>query len=258
MRRCLYRHKVSTVTFGNDRLGSDPRSTSICSTVCARQAGRVEVYRSARGARLRLEGRRLSAHLAGVSTALKIPPRMTVAEFLTWEPPDHWQGLWQLRVAEPEMMAPASDAHGSIQSRLSQLIGMHLDTCGGHCRIVTAPGVVPAERSEDNCLVPDLGITCSPPTGEHLMHQPLVLIEILSPTNVSRTRENIRAYRTIPGVQEIVLLHSSAIVVEILRRGADGTWPQQPDVVDAGGELRLDSISFVAPLRDAYRTSGLT
>ena len=50
---------------------------------------------------------------------------------------------------------------------------------------------VPSEREryEDNCLVPDLGITCSPPTGEHLMHQPLVLIEILSPTNVSKTRQ---------------------------------------------------------------------
>jgi hypothetical protein len=53
---------------------------------------------------MRLEGRRPSAHLAGVSTALKIPPRMTVAEFLTWEPPDHWHGLWQLRDGEPEMM----------------------------------------------------------------------------------------------------------------------------------------------------------
>jgi Uma2 family endonuclease len=193
-----------------------------------------------------------------MSTALKLPPRMTVDQFLEWEPDDRSGALWQLRDGEPEMMAPASDRHGSIQSELAYLITTHLRERSSPCRVVTAPGIVPAERSEDNCLVPDLGITCAPPTGEHLMHEPLVLIEILSPTNVSRTRANIRAYRTIPGVQEIVLLHSSAIVVEILRRGADGTWPQQPDVVDAGGELRLDSISFVAPLRDAYRTSGLT
>ena len=184
---------------------------------------------------MRLEGRRLSAHLAGVSTALKIPPRMTVAGFLTWEPPDHWHGLWQLRDGEPEMMATASDAHGSIQSRLSQLIGMHLDTCGGHCRIVTAPGVVPAERSEDNCLVPDLGITCSPPTGEHLMHRPLVLIEILSPTNVSKTRANVHAYRSIPTVAEIVVLHSTAVLAQVLRRGPDGAWLAVPEAVAADG-----------------------
>jgi Uma2 family endonuclease len=207
---------------------------------------------------MRLEGRRLSAHLAAVSTALKIPPRMTVAEFLTWEPPDHWHGLWQLRDGEPEMMAPASDAHGSIQSRLSQLIGMHLDTCGGHCRIVTAPGVVPAERSEDNCLVPDLGITCSPPTGEHLMHRPLVLIEILSPTNVSKTRANVHAYRSISTVAEIVVLHSTAVLAEVLRRAPDGAWLAVPEAVAADGQLRLSSIGFAAPLRDAYRTTNLT
>jgi hypothetical protein len=37
----------------------------------------------------------------------------------------------------------------------------------------------------------------------------------------------------------------------------DGTWPEQPEIVDVDGELRLDSIGFAAPLRAAYRTSGL-
>jgi Uma2 family endonuclease len=193
-----------------------------------------------------------------MSTALKMPPRMTVDEFLEWEPDDRSGALWQLRDGEPEMMAPASDRHGSIQTELAHLITAHFRAKGSRCRIVAAPGVVPAERSEDNCLVPDLGITCAPPTGEHLMHEPLVLIEILSPTNVSKTRTNIRAYMTIPGVQEIVVVHSTAIVAEILRRGAEGAWPGQPEVVDADNDLRLDSIGFAAPLRGAYRTSGLT
>jgi Uma2 family endonuclease len=192
-----------------------------------------------------------------MSTALKMPPHMTVAEFLDWEPDDTSGALWQLRDGEPEMMAPASDRHGSIQARLAYLLTAHLDARGGHCRAVTAPGVVPSERSEDNCLVPDLGITCAPPTGAHLMDEPLVLIEILSPTNVSKTRANVRAYLTIPGVAEIVVMHATAIAAEILRRAPDGTWPQQPDFIAADGELRLDSIGFAAPLRAAYRTSGL-
>lgn len=193
-----------------------------------------------------------------MSTALKLPPRMTVAEFLEWEPDDRSGALWQLRDGEPEMMAPASDRHGSIQSELAYLITTHLRATGRPCRIVTAPGVVPAERSEDNCLVPDLGITCAPATGEHLLREPLVLIEILSPTNVSRTRANVPAYRTIPTVAEIVVLHSTAIIAEITRRGPDGAWPVQPDIVGADGALRLDSIGFAAPLRAAYRTTSLT
>ena len=89
------------------------------------------------------------------------------------------------------------------------------------------------------------------------MHQPLVLIEILSPTNVSKTRANVRAYRTIPMVAEIVVLHSTAIMAEVLRRTPDGAWPAQPQVVAVQDELRLDSIGFTAPLRDAYRTTNL-
>jgi Uma2 family endonuclease len=184
---------------------------------------------------------------------------MTVAEFLVWEEPaDGRSGLWQLRNGELEMMAPASDTHGSIQSELAYLITTHFRSSGSPCRIVTAPGVVPAERSEDNCRVPDLGITCAPPTGADLLHEPLVLIEILSPTNVSKTRANIRAYTTIPTVAEIVVVRSTAIAAEVLRRSPDGTWPEQPDTIAADDELRLPSIGFVAKLRDAYRTTGLT
>src|SRR5579871_154600 len=145
---------------------------------------------------------------------------MTVADFLAWEPPSRSGALWQLRDGEPELMAPASDRHGSIETELAYLITTHLRATNRPCRIVAAPGVVPAERSEDNCLVPDLGVTCTPPTGAHLMEHPLVLIEILSPTNVSKARANVRAYRTIAEVAEIAVIHSSAIAAEVLRRGA--------------------------------------
>lgn len=192
-----------------------------------------------------------------MSTALKMPPRMTVAKFLEWELDDRSGALWQLRDGEPEMMAPAFDAHGAIQMELGSLIAVHFRSHNSPCRAVAAPGVVPEERSEENCLVPDIGITCAPPTCEHLMLEPLVLIEILSPTNVSKPRTNIRAYLTIPTVSEIAILRSTAIAAEIYRRAANGAWPTQPDIIDADGELRLDSIGFTTPLRDAYRTTNL-
>lgn len=195
--------------------------------------------------------------MSAMSSALKLAPRMTVAEFLDWNPPDRSGALWQLRDGDPEMMAPASDRHGSIQSELAYLITSHLRATNRPCRIVTAPGVVPSERSEDNCLVPDLGITCAPPEDDRLMRQPLVLIEILSPTNVSKTRSNVRAYRSIPGLVEIMVLHSTAVAAEMLRRNPDDAWPERPDVLDADDALRIDSIGFVCPLRDAYRTTNL-
>ncbi len=67
-----------------------------------------------------------------MTTALNMPlRRMTVAEFLDWDSGDRSGALWQLRDGEPEMMAPSSDAHGSIQARIAQLLGVHLDARGG-------------------------------------------------------------------------------------------------------------------------------
>jgi hypothetical protein len=75
------------------------------------------------------------------------------------------------------------------------------------------------------------------------MHEPVVLIEILSPTDLSRTRANVRGYRTIPTVAEIVVLHSTAVVAKVLRR--------RPMA------LRLESIGYATSLRSAYRTAVL-
>jgi Uma2 family endonuclease len=187
----------------------------------------------------------------------KVPHRMTVAEFLDWNPEGGTGALWQLRDGEPEMMAPASDAHGSIQSELLRLIENHLVSRGSGCRSVVTPGVVPRVRSDRNMLIPDLGITCSPPSGSKSLPDPAVLVEVLSPSNEAETRANVWAYTTIPSVREILIVFSTEIAAEILRRQANGSWPDQPEVIGPDEELRLEAIGFTAPLRDAYRTSGI-
>ena len=190
--------------------------------------------------------------------ALKMPPRqMTVCEFLDWNPDDGSGALWQLRDGEPEMMAPASDAHGSIQGELARLLINHLAERGSRCRAVVAPGVIPRVRSDRNMLVPDIGITCDPPSGGRALANPVVLIEILSPSNEAETRANVWAYATIPSVVEIVIVNGVRIAAELLRRGPDGAWPGQPEMLGPEDALRLDSIGFAAPLRAAYRTSGI-
>ncbi len=193
-----------------------------------------------------------------MSSALKMPSRhMTVAEFLDWDSGDRSGALWQLRDGEPEMMAPASDRHGSIQGELAHFLISHLGSRRGSCRVVIAPGVVPRLRSSENCLVPDIGITCTAPSSAHVLADPVVLIEILSPSNEPKTPANVWAYSTIPTVAEIVVLRTSSVMAEVLRRLPDGSRPAQAEMVGADDALRLESIGFSTPLRDAYRTAGL-
>jgi hypothetical protein len=54
----------------------------------------------------------------------------------------------------------------------------------------------------------------------------MTLTEFLSPGNGAQTRANIWAYTTIPSVREILAVNSTRIEAELLRRNADGTWPE--------------------------------
>jgi Uma2 family endonuclease len=98
-------------------------------------------------------------------------------------------------------------------------------------------------------------VTCSPIAGERLMRDPLLLIEILSPSNTDQTRANVWTYTTLPSVAEILVIHSMVVNAELLRRAADGSWPEQPDLIEEGGILRLDSIGLELPLATVYRTA---
>ena len=81
-----------------------------------------------------------------------------------------------------------------------------------------------------------------------MVPDPVLLIEILSPSNEAQTRANIWAYTTIPSVQEILAVHSTRIEAELLRRGGDGNWPEAPEIVTGSDTLRLASIGFATAL----------
>jgi Uma2 family endonuclease len=182
---------------------------------------------------------------------------MTVDEFLVWDANDPTGRRWQLIDGEPRAMAPAAEVHGAIQAELTALLRNHLLATGSACRVIVTPGIVPRVRANENFRVPDLGVTCSPPSRSVMLPDPVLLIEILSPGNEAATRANIWTYTTMPSVQEILAVRSTRMEVELLRREADGNWPATPDLIRPPDPLTLVSIGFTVPLADIYRTAGL-
>lgn len=150
-------------------------------------------------------------------------------------------------------MAPASDTHGAIQGELARLLGNHLLAGSSPCRVIVAPGVVPRVQSRTNFRVPDLSVACP---GQAQEEQPILLVEILSPSNRAETWSNVWTYLTIPSVQEVLVLRSDAIGADLLRRTPDGNWPERPETIEAG-DLMLDSVGLRVKLSDVYRTSRL-
>jgi Uma2 family endonuclease len=193
-----------------------------------------------------------------VAMRKRLPTRMTVDEFLVWDADDVTGRRWQLIDGEPVPMAPAAEVHGRIQAELARLLGNHLLATGRPCTVISAPGIVPRIRSNENFRVPDLGVTCAPPSGGVMVPEPVLLIEILSPGNEAKTRLNIWTYTTMPSVQEILAVRSTRMEVELLRRENDGNWPASPVIVRPPDMLALTSIGLEMPVDDLYRTAGLT
>jgi Uma2 family endonuclease len=190
-----------------------------------------------------------------MSSVLKPPDRMTVAEFLAWDAPGETR--WQLVDGEPVAMAPASRTHGALQLELGGLIRNHLADAGGPCTVVAAAGTVPRVRASENLRIPDLAVTCTRhETEEYDVSNPVLIVEVLSPSNRADTWRNVWAFTTIPSLREILLLSSTAVRAELLRRGNDGSWPAASTVIE-DGDLILDSIDFTVPLVEVYRTTRL-
>ncbi len=190
-----------------------------------------------------------------MSAFAKLPVRMTVRDFLGWESGD---GLrYELVDGEPHAMAPAGTIHGFLQNELGRLIGNHLRERRPRCAAIANPGVVPHLLSAHNVRIPDLAVTCAKlAPGQAILSDPVLLIEILSPSNQAQTWSNVRAYTSIPSVQEILVLHTARVAAELLRRTADGAWPDEPTVA-GGGVMTLSSIGFELQLADLYAQTGL-
>jgi Uma2 family endonuclease len=178
------------------------------------------------------------------SSALKPSDRMTVAEFLAWNAPGETR--WQLVDGEPIAMARTSRTHGTL-----------LADAGNPCTVIAAPGIIPRVRASENFRIPDLAVTCTRyETEEYDVSNPVLIVEILSPSNRADTWRNVWAFTTIPSLQEILLLSSTSVRAELPRRGSDGSWPAASTVIE-DGDLRFDSIDLSIPLAAIYRTTRL-
>jgi len=186
----------------------------------------------------------------------KLPFRMTVRDFLDWESGD---GLrYELVDGEPRAIAPAGAIHGFLQNEMGSVIRNHLLSHRPGCVILANPGIVPHLMSAHNVRVPDLAVTCSGlMPGQATLPDPVLVIEILSPSNHAETWSNVWAYTSIPSVQEILVLHSGRIAAELLRRAEGGGWPDEPEAI-GDAALRLTGIDFEMRLAELYARTGLT
>lgn len=177
-------------------------------------------------------------------------------QFMAW-PGDGTGRPYQLVDGEPHAMAPPSQVHGLLQARLIYHLTARLRAIGSRCEAVVGPGIRPRPDMAHNVRVPDVAVTCTP-DASRFVDAPVMIAEILSPSNAGETREAVRAMLSIPSLHEVLILGSETIVAELLRRAPDGSWPTAPSVFGPADTLPLDSLGIALPMADLYEGLALT
>lgn len=191
------------------------------------------------------------------SAAVKLDhlPHMTLDEFLAWDGGGH-VGKLELVEGVVRAMAPASAAHSLIQANTVRLIGNHLKERGSHCRAATEAPIVPPAGRRKNARAPDVAVTCAPITDSPTFDEPVLIVEVLSPNNESETWESIEVLLGLPTMREVLVLQSTRIEAEVLRRDARGYWPSH-GLIGPGGRVQLESIDCDLPVEEFYEGTHL-
>ena len=116
------------------------------------------------------------------SAAHKLPPLMTVADFLDWDGGGH-VGKLELVDGVVRAMAPASAMHAIIQGNIVTALNNHLRKRGGPWRTGTEAPSVPPKGKRIDARAPDVSVTCSPPSSSGTFVDPILIIEVLSSSN---------------------------------------------------------------------------
>ncbi len=143
-------------------------------------------------------------------------------------------------------MAGGSNAHAALSLRMGSLLDQALTD--GPCMAFTSDARM--QLAERQYYYPDVTVACGEGPGTMLTN-PIVVIEILSPATEKRDRgAKFKVYKTLPTVQEYVLVGSEYQAVEVHRREGN-FWRQYH--YRSGDQIELKSIGVSLSFDALYR-----
>jgi Uma2 family endonuclease len=173
--------------------------------------------------------------------------RMTVEEFLDWH--DGTDTRHMLVDGVVVAMAPPSGHHSRIAGNAAVAVGRRLRP---PCGVMVEAGLrLPGE----SCVQVDVAMTCETIDPKQLMEQPLLLIEVLSPsTRRDDLGVKIPAYEETDSVREIWAVESEQRSVRVWRR-TEGGWVKTLPIRTGG--FRSEVLGDEVALDELYAGTGL-
>ncbi len=178
-----------------------------------------------------------------------LPGPVTLGEYDRLTPPEGEH--YELHDGYVVAFSTGTGAHGILCTRIATALDSHV---GPPCHVFGASsiGVRRVERATN--VIPDGLVTCeSFDPGATYVTAPKLVVEVISPKSVNRDRvEKLDIYRSIPSVDEYLMVDSRKVWACVYRRAPGGGWL---DVVYDALDARIDllSLDLRTSLADLYR-----
>jgi Uma2 family endonuclease len=153
-------------------------------------------------------------------------PILSATDYLAWEamqPERH-----EFIDGEVFAMAGAEDRHVTVAGNLYITLRQHLS--GSACRTYMSDMRLHVAAA-NSYFYPDVLVTCSPIDRASAMvkREPKLIVEVLSPTTAAYDRGlKFGHYRTLPSLEEYLLVDLDTRATDCYRKGADGLWVLHP------------------------------
>ena len=172
------------------------------------------------------------------------PPIFPAADYLAWEaaqPARH-----EYVDGEVFAMAGAEDRHVTVSGNLYITLRQHLR--GTPCRTYMSDMRLHIATA-NSYFYPDVLVTCSPQDLASAMvkSEPKLIVEVLSPTTAAYDRGvKFGHYRTLPSLEEYLLVDLDTRITDCYRKGADGLWVLHPFARGEAVELASVALTVTA------------
>lgn len=176
--------------------------------------------------------------------------RLNVDEFLVWA--DGREGNWELHDGLPVMMSPERVQHTATKSDAFFALRTAIDHTGAPCRAY-AEGITVRIR-ENRAFVADALVVCpAPPPDEVTISNPLIVVEVLSPSTVANDHGiKLEGYFSLASLAHYLILDPERRVAIHHVRGREGVIETR---IPHDGRLGLDPPGLEVAVADMFAST---
>lgn len=177
---------------------------------------------------------------------------VTIAAFDSYLETVSDPSLYELVEFDVIMMSNPTETHEVIVANISRHLNPAMDRRG----CFTLLGGMRIQRSEDTSEGdkprPDILVRCGPLTGRTFVTDPVVVVEVLSPSTMDIDRgRKLEFYKSLTSMQHVVLVYQNERRIEHHARTAE-SWHMLP-LTGAADRLELEAVAFNMDVAEIYR-----